>query len=458
MKVSIGIGGAASGRKRDFDEQVDYVVEAEKLGVDSVWSAEAWGHDAISPLAYLAARTSRIRLGTGIIQISARVPAMIAMTALTMAAISNDRFILGLGASGPQVVEGLQGRPFKAPLTRMKETVEIIKLAFAGEKIEYHGKYHELPLPGGQGKALKLSQPGNPNIPIYLATLGPRALEYTGAAADGWLGTSFTPEHAAAHLDYLRRGAEGAGRSLADIDIQVGGTVAFGDDLDALVEPLKPAMAFTLGAMGSAKTNFYNDAFKRGGWEATALEVQRLWIAGKRPEAIAKVPTGNGDAGESAGRHRDGAQAHPRLPGCRSHDAARQSPRARPRGETRDARACDGPRARLTQAFPSAAFELGLALLGFGRECLASVFGFEHPEVAFGFERNVPRKVHPFRVNEIRLQCAQRDRRVIGKPIHDRIDFFPKSIIRKNARDQSNPKRLGGVELARQEIEFAGTC
>jgi len=291
MKVSIGIGGAASGRKRDFDEQVDYVVEAEKLGVDSVWSAEAWGQDAISPLAYLAARTSRIRLGTGIIQISARVPAMIAMTALTMAAISNDRFILGLGASGPQVVEGLQGRPFKAPLTRMKETVEIIKLAFAGEKIEYHGKYHELPLPGGQGKALKLSQPGNPNIPIYLATLGPRALEYTGAAADGWLGTSFTPEHAAAHLDYLRRGAEGAGRSLADIDIQVGGTVAFGDDLDALVEPLKPAMAFTLGAMGSAKTNFYNDAFKRGGWEDIALEVQRLWIAGKRPEAIAKVPT-----------------------------------------------------------------------------------------------------------------------------------------------------------------------
>jgi len=291
MKVSIGIGGAASGRKRDFDEQVDYVVEAEKLGVDSVWSAEAWGQDAISPLAYLAARTSRIRLGTGIIQISARVPAMIAMTALTMAAISNDRFILGLGASGPQVVEGLQGRPFKAPLTRMKETVEIIKLAFAGEKIEYHGKYHELPLPGGQGKALKLSQPGNPNIPIYLATLGPKALEYTGAAADGWLGTSFTPEHAAAHLDYLRRGAEGAGRSLADIDIQVGGTVAFGDDLDALVEPLKPAMAFTLGAMGSAKTNFYNDAFKRGGWEDIALEVQRLWIAGKRPEAIAKVPT-----------------------------------------------------------------------------------------------------------------------------------------------------------------------
>src|ERR1700721_3746409 len=193
MKVSIGIGGAASGRRRAFDEQADDVVEAEKLVVDAVCSAEAWGQDAISPLAYLAARTSRIRLGTGIMQISARVPAMIAMTALTMAAISNDRFILGLRAGGPQVVEGLQGRPFKAPLTRLKETVEIIKLAFAGERIEYHGKYHELPLPGGQGRALRLSQPGNSNIPIYLATLGPHRLEYTGATADGWVGTSLTP-------------------------------------------------------------------------------------------------------------------------------------------------------------------------------------------------------------------------------------------------------------------------
>ena len=270
---------------------MEYVVEAEKLGVDTVWTAEAWGQDAIAPLAYLAARTSRIRLGTGIMQISSRVPAMTAMTALTMAAISNDRFILGLGTSGPQIVEGLQGRSFRAPLTRLKETVEIIKLAFAGERIEYHGKYHELPLPGGQGKALRLSQPGNSNIPIYLATLRPQALEYTGAVADGWLGTSFTTEHAAAHLDYLRRGAEQAGRSLADIEIEVGGTVAFGDDLDALVEPLKPAMAFTLGAMGSATTNFYNDAFKRGGWEAVGREVQRLWVAGERSEAIAKVPS-----------------------------------------------------------------------------------------------------------------------------------------------------------------------
>ena len=290
MKVSIAIGGAASGRHRDFERQVEFVVEAEKLGVDAAWSAEAWGQDAVAPLAYLAARTEKIALGTGIMQISARTPSMTAMTALTMAAISGDRFRLGLGASGPQVVEGLQGVPFRAPLSRMRETVEIVRLAFAGEKLAYQGKYHRLPLPDGEGKALRLSQPGNPNIPIYLATLGPRALEYTGAAADGWLGTSFTPEGADAHLEYLRRGAESAGRTLADLDIQAGGTVAFGDDLDALVAPLKLGMAFTLGAMGSPRTNFYNDAYRRGGWMEAASEVQRLWVAGLREEASARVP------------------------------------------------------------------------------------------------------------------------------------------------------------------------
>jgi len=290
MKVSIGVGGAASGRRRDFEEQVDYVVEAEKLGVDAVWTAEAWGQDAIAPLAYLAAKTERIRLGTGIMQVTARTPVMTAMTALTMASISNDRFMLGLGNSGPQVVEGLHGVPFKGPLSRMREAVAIIRLAFAGEKIEFHGEHYELPRPGGEGKAIRLAQPANPNIPIYLATLGPKSLEYTGAAADGWVGTSFTPEHAEAHLAYLRRGAVAAGRSLADIDVQAGGTVAFGDDLDALVEPLKPGMAFTLGAMGSPTTNFYNEAYKRGGWDEAAREVQALWVAGKRDAAAARVP------------------------------------------------------------------------------------------------------------------------------------------------------------------------
>jgi F420-dependent oxidoreductase-like protein len=290
MSVSIGVGGANSGRDRDFGERVAYVVEAERLGVDTVWTAEAWGQDAVAPLAFLAARTERIRLGTGIMQISARAPAMTAMTALTMAAISNDRFILGLGVSGPQVVEGLHNHPYKGPLTRLKETVDIVKLAFAGERLQYEGRYHQLPLPGGEGKALRLSQPGNPTIPIYLATIGPKALAYTGEVADGWLGTSFTPEHAEAHLSYLRTGAERAGRSLAEMDIQVGGTVAFGDDLGALIAARKPGMAFTLGAMGSAQTNFYNDAFRRGGWEDACREVQQLWVAGKRAEACARVP------------------------------------------------------------------------------------------------------------------------------------------------------------------------
>ena len=291
MKISIGIGGADSGRPGEFEEDVEYVLEAEKLGVDTVWSAEAWGQDAVAPLAYLAARTERIRLGTGIMQISARTPNMTAMTALTLDSLSGGRFILGLGVSGPQVVEGLQGRPFKAPLTRLRETVEIVRLAFAGEKLAYEGRYHQLPLPGGEGKALRLAQPANPNIPIYLATLGPRALEYTGAAADGWLGTSFIPEDAdAAHLDYIKRGAKAAGRCIADIDIQAGGAVAFGDDLDAIIKPLKLAMAFTLGAMGSPKTNFYNDAYRRGGWENAAREVQQLWVSGRRTEAAARVP------------------------------------------------------------------------------------------------------------------------------------------------------------------------
>ena len=290
MKVSVGIGGAASGRRGDFEEQVEFAVQAERLGVDAVWSAEAWGQDAIVPLAYLAARTERMRLGTGIMQISARTPSMTAMTALTMATVSGNRFLLGLGASGPQVVEGLQGRPFKAPLGRMRETVDILRLAFAGEKLAYDGVHHQLPLPGGEGKALRLAQPGNPNIPIYLATLAPKALEYTGAAADGWLGTSFTPEHADAHFAHIRRGAASAGRTLADIDLQAGGLVAFGDDAAALAAPLKPGMAFTLGAMGSARTNFYNDAYRRGGWADAAQEVQRLWVSGQREHAVAAVP------------------------------------------------------------------------------------------------------------------------------------------------------------------------
>ena len=304
MKVSIGIGGAASNAQRDFQEHVAFVTEAEKLGVDAAWSAEAWGQDAVTPLAYLAARTERIRLGTGIMQISARTPSMTAMTALSLAAISGDRFLLGLGVSGPQVVEGLQGRPFRAPLTRLRETVDIVRLAFAGERIRYDGKHHRLPLPGGEGKALRLAQGANPNIPIYLATLGPKALVYTGEAADGWLGTSFVPNAADAHLAHIREGAQAAGRSMRDIDIQVGGTVGFGD-AEELAAPLKAGLAFTLGAMGSAATNFYNDAYKRSGWESVAREAQALWVAGRRDAAVQAIPTEMVLAGNLLGSEAD---------------------------------------------------------------------------------------------------------------------------------------------------------
>lgn len=289
MRTAIGIGGADSGRERNWPDVVRFVTEAERMGVDDCWNAEAWGLDAVTPLAYLAGQTTRIRLGTSIAQISARVPAMTAMTAMTMAAMSGDRFVLGLGVSGPQVVEGLQGVRFDRPLTRLREYLDILDMAFAGQKLQYSGWAYTLPLPGGEGKALRLSQPPNTTIPVYLAALGRRSLELTGERADGWLGTSFVPESAEVFLGPIREAAERAGRSLSDIDIQVGGRLAFGD-AGAMLAQLKRGLAFSLGAMGSARTNFYNRAYQRGGYADAAVQVQQLWVAGRREEAIAAVP------------------------------------------------------------------------------------------------------------------------------------------------------------------------
>ncbi len=289
MRTAVGVGGAASG-KEDWQQQVDFITEAEKLGVDYCWSAEAWGQDCLTTLAYLAAVTDRIKLGTGIMQVSARAPSMAAMSAMTMSTISDGRFVLGLGVSGPQVVEGLTGQPFARPLERLREYVDILRLAFAGEKLVYDGNQYVLPRPGGQGKALRLAQPADDRIPVYLATLGPKALELTGAVADGWVGTSFVPEAGGALLDSIRQGAESAGRSMADIDVQVGGSVRFGDDLDELMEPHRAGTAFSLGAMGSPTTNFYNEAYRRAGFEEACIEVQQLWVDGRRDEAIAAVP------------------------------------------------------------------------------------------------------------------------------------------------------------------------
>jgi F420-dependent oxidoreductase-like protein len=264
-------------------------VEAEKLGIDQAWSAEAWGMDAIAPLAFLAARTERLELGTGIMQLCARTAASTAMTALSMQTISGGRFLLGLGNSGPQVVEGLHGQAFARPVTRMRETVEVIRMACRGEKLAFSGREIELPRPGGQGKALRLAQPPA-EVPIYLATLAPRALEMTGEIADGWLGTSFTPDAPEAHFDYLKKGAAKAGRKLSDISLCVDVAVGIGDTPEQWVPRHKGMLAFQLSAMGSPTMNFYNDAYARGGFQDTCTEVRQLWLDGKREAAAKAVP------------------------------------------------------------------------------------------------------------------------------------------------------------------------
>jgi F420-dependent oxidoreductase-like protein len=286
MRVAISLRLASE----DWEQASAYVVEAERMGVDCLWSAEAWGHDAVTPLAFMAARTSRIRLGTGIMQAGTRTPALVAMTAMSLAAMSGGRFLLGFGVSGPQVIEGWHGIRFEHPIQRLRELVEIVRRATRGERLEYKGSIYELPLPGGEGKALRSAAQPQPNIPIYLATLSPRSLEMTGEIADGWLGTSFMPEHARVFFEHLETGARRAGRSLADLDLQAGGVVAFSDDVDRLIPPRKPGLAFSLGAMGSRQHNFYNDAYKRAGYTDVALEVQRLWLDGRRDEATAHVP------------------------------------------------------------------------------------------------------------------------------------------------------------------------
>ncbi|MGW3983447.1 LLM class flavin-dependent oxidoreductase [Streptomyces mirabilis] len=276
-----------------WPETVDFVIEAEKLGLDICWVAEAWGSEAPSPLGYLAARTERMLLGSGIIQLATRTPMAIARAAITLSQISQGRFLLGLGPSGPQVIEGLHGVPFDRPLSRMRETVEIVRQAAAGEKVLYTGREFQIPLPDGDAKPMRLSMRAEHDIPIYLATLSPRMLQLTGEIADGWLGTSFVPEGAKqAYFDHLDAGLTASGRSRADLDICQGAEVAFAEDEDALgtmVAGRKKELAFSLGGMGSASTNFYNNAYSRQGWADVAAEVRERWQAGDRDGATELV-------------------------------------------------------------------------------------------------------------------------------------------------------------------------
>jgi F420-dependent oxidoreductase-like protein len=281
----------ASGFER-WRSQRDFVVEAEKLGLDICWVAEAWGSDAPSALGFYASCTDRMLLGSGVMQVGTRTPVAVAQAAITLSNLSGGRFLLGLGASGPQVIEGLHGVSFHRPLVRLRETVEIVRRVFAGEKVSYAGSEFNIPHPGGDAVPMRLSMRAEHEIPIYLATLSPAMLRLTGEVADGWLGTSFVPEGAAAYFSYLDEGLARGGRTRADLDVCQGAEVAFAADeesLHAMVEARKKELAFSLGGMGSASTNFYNQAYSRQGWADVAAEVRDRWQAGDRDGAAGLV-------------------------------------------------------------------------------------------------------------------------------------------------------------------------
>ena len=272
---------------------VELVRQAERLGVDSVWVPEFWAADALTPLAYLAGQTSTIRLATGIVQLGARTPAMLAMSAMSLQALSGGRFVLGIGSSGPQVMEGWHGVRFDKPVRRTRETIDIIRTVTAGHRLEYDGEIYQLPLAGGEGRAIRSLMPPT-HVPIYVASLGPANLRLTGELADGWIGNSFFPETAEVFLDPIREGASRAGRSFADLDLTVSVGVEFTDDVDAAGRRHAEGYAFTFGAMGSATTNFYNEAFARQGYGDDVRAVQQLWLAGDREAARRRVPTAIG--------------------------------------------------------------------------------------------------------------------------------------------------------------------
>jgi F420-dependent oxidoreductase-like protein len=275
------------------EDVVEFAVEAEKLGLDACWVAEAWGTDAPSALGFIAARTDRMLLGSGVLQVGTRSPVVVAQTAITLSNLSSGRFLLGLGASGPQVIEGLHGVAFRRPLARIRETVDIVRQVFAGGKIFYSGNEFQIPRPGGEAKPMRLSTRPQHDIPIYLAALSPAMLRLTGQIADGWLGTSFVPEGAAdAYFTHLDEGLAAAGRTRADIDICQGAEVAFAadeDELRSMVAGRKMELAFSLGGMGSASTNYYNQAYSRQGWADVAAEVRERWQRGDREAAAGLV-------------------------------------------------------------------------------------------------------------------------------------------------------------------------
>jgi F420-dependent oxidoreductase-like protein len=289
--VKLGVSIGYWGLGHTPAEQLEIAQVAEELGYDSVWAAEAYGSDAATILAWLAAQTTEIKLGSGIFQIPARSAAMTAMTAATIDNLSGGRMLLGLGTSGPQVSEGFHGVRFGKQLQRTREYVAVVRLALERKKIEFHGETLELPLPDGPGKALKLTiKPVQEDIPIFLAVLGPKNVALAGEIADGWLPVFFSPEHTHALRGPLEEGAARAGRSLDDFRICPSVNVMIGDDLESARNAMRPVLALYVGGMGSREQNFYNRLVSTYGFEKAAREVQDLYLEGKKTEAMFALP------------------------------------------------------------------------------------------------------------------------------------------------------------------------
>ncbi len=291
MKLGVHIGYWGLGLSSD--DQLEIVQEAERLGYDSVWAAEAYGSDTATVLGWLAGQTTTIRLGSGIFQMPGRSAAMTAMTAATIDQISNGRMILGIGSSGPQVSEGWHGVRFGKQLARTRDYVAVLRMALARERLEYQGETLELPLPDGPGKALKLTIGTiQQQIPIYIAAIGPKNTQLAGEIADGVIPTLFSPEHVAVMRDELQIGVEraGGGKTLADIDIAPTVQVYVGDDIESARDLMRPFIGLYVGGMGSRKQNFYNQLVRRYGFEDAAQEVQDLYLEGKKDEACAALP------------------------------------------------------------------------------------------------------------------------------------------------------------------------
>jgi F420-dependent oxidoreductase-like protein len=273
------------------EEQLAAVRAAEQLGYDSVWTAEAYGSDAATILAWLAGQTSTIKLGSAIFQIPGRSPAMTAMTAATIDQLSGGRMILGLGTSGPQVSEGWHGQRFGRQLQRTREYFDVVRLALSRQRVVYQGATLQLPLPDGPGKPLKLTiAPVQDRLPIYLAAIGPRNTALAGEIADGWLPTFFSPEHVGLFRTRLQEGAAVSGRTLEDFQIAPQVSVHISDDLAAARDFMRPALALYIGGMGSRKQNFYTALVGEYGFEQAAARVQDLYLDGKREEAMAALP------------------------------------------------------------------------------------------------------------------------------------------------------------------------